>query len=297
MRAPSATDRRSDPSVPERRAASDRVLAMIAGAATAVLLSFVLLPVVALFTRVSAGELLDQLRSKVALDALWVSLRTSTMALLLVLVLGTPAAYVLSTRVRRGTALMTTLLELPLVLPPPVAGLGLLVAFGRNGLLGGPLRAVGVSIPFTQVAVVLALIYVSLPFYIRQAVASFGAVDRELLAASRTLGAGAAGTFFRVALPLAGPGLSAGAALAWARALGEFGATLMFAGSLQGRTQTLPVAIFTELAQDFDVSLAISALLVVVSASLFVGIKVLLRAAPAWNEPWIESSASTSASV
>jgi molybdate transport system permease protein len=297
MRAPSATDRRSDSSRPERAAAGDRVLAVIAGAATAVLLSFVLLPVVALFTRVSVGELLEQLRSRVALDALWVSLRTSMMAMLLVLVLGTPAAYVLSTRVRRGTALMTTLLELPLVLPPPVAGLGLLVAFGRNGLLGGPLRAVGVSIPFTQVAVVLALIYVSLPFYIRQAVASFGAVDKELLAASRTLGVGAAGTFFRVALPLAGPGLSAGAALAWARALGEFGATLMFAGSLQGRTQTLPVAIFTELAQDFDVSLAISALLVVVSASLFVGIKVLLRAAPVWNEPWIESSESTSASV
>jgi molybdate transport system permease protein len=280
-----------------RSGKADRILAVASGVATAVLLAFVVLPVVALFTRVSAGQLIAQLRSKVALDALGVSLRTSVMALLLVLAFGTPAAYVLATRVRTASAVMTTLLELPLVLPPPVAGLGLLVAFGRHGLLGGPLRAVGISIPFTQAAVVLALLYVSMPFYIRQAVASFQAVDRELLAASRTLGAGAAATFFRVALPLARPGLSAGAALAWARALGEFGATLMFAGSLQGRTQTLPVAIFTELAQDFDVSLAISALLVVVSAGLFVGIKVLLQRSTGWTSPSIEASWSTSASI
>jgi molybdate transport system permease protein len=276
---------------------ADRVLAVVSGLATAMLLAFVLLPVIALFTRVSAAQLAAQLRSKVALDALAVSLRTSVMALLLLLVLGTPAAYVLATQVRRASAVMTTLLELPLVLPPAVAGIGLLVAFGRNGLLGGPLRALGISIPFTQAAVVLALLYVSMPFYIRQAVASFQAVDRELLAASRTLGSGAAATFFRVALPLARPGLSAGAALGWARALGEFGATLMFAGSLQGRTQTLPVAIFTELGQDFDVSLAISALLVVVSAGLFVGIKVLLRRSPGWTSPLIDVSSSTSASI
>jgi molybdate transport system permease protein len=275
----------------------DRVLAFLSGLATAVLLAFVLLPVVGLFTRVSAGQLAAQLRSKVALDALGVSLRTSLLALVLVVALGTPAAYVLAGRARTASAVITTLLELPLVLPPAVAGLGLLVAFGRGGLLGGPLRALGVSIPFTQAAVVLALLYVSLPFYVRQAVASFQAVDRELLAASRTLGAGASATFFRVALPLARPGLSAGAALAWARALGEFGATLMFAGSLQGRTQTLPVAIFAELAQDFDVSLAISALLVVVSAGLFVGIKVLLRRSPGWASPWIDASSSTSVSI
>lgn len=273
------------------------MLAFLSGLATAVLLAFVLLPVVGLFARVSAAKLAAQLRSKVALDALGVSLRTSLLALVLVIALGTPAAYVLAGRVRKASAVVTTILELPLVLPPPVAGLGLLVAFGRGGLLGGPLRALGVSIPFTQAAVVLALLYVSMPFYVRQAVASFQAVDRELLAASRTLGAGASATFFRVALPLARPGLSAGAALAWARALGEFGATLMFAGSLQGRTQTLPVAIFAELAQDFDVSLAISALLVVVSAGLFVGIKVLLRRSPGWTSPWVDASSSTSVSI
>lgn len=276
---------------------SDRTLAASAGFATVVLLSFVLLPVVAIFLRTSPAGLIAQLHSKVALDALGVSLRTTAVALVVILALGTPVAYVLATRTRRWTAVMTTLLELPLVLPPPVAGLGLLVAFGRNGLLGRPLRALGLSIPFTETAVVLALVFVSLPFFVRQAVASFGAVDPVLLAASRTLGVGAAGTFFRVALPLARNGLSAGAGLAWARALGEFGATLMFAGSLQGRTQTLPVAIFTELAQDFDVAVAISALLVAVSAGLFVAVKLVLRERPIWAEPWTETSSSTSAAA
>ena len=269
----------------------------MAGLATAVLLLFVLLPIAAIFARTSPVKLVAQLHSKVALDALGVSLRTTTIALVAILVLGTPAAYVLATRTRRWTAVMTTLLELPLVLPPAVAGLGLLVAFGRNGLLGRPLRAFGVSLPFTETAVVLALVFVSLPFFLRQAVAAFAAVDPVLLAASRTLGVGAAGTFFRVALPVARPGLSAGAGLAWARALGEFGATLMFAGSLQGRTQTLPVAIFAELAQDFDVAVAISALLVAVSAGLFVAVKLLLREHSPWAGSWTEGSSSTSVAV
>ena len=137
----------------------------------------------------------------------------------------------------------------------------------------------------------MALVFVSLPFFVRQAIASFQAVDPQLIAASRTLGAGQARTFFRVALPLARPGLSAGAALAFARALGEFGATLMFAGSLQGVTQTLPIAVFTELAQDFDVALAIAAFLVALSAGLFVGVKLLLREP---NPLWLETSSSTS---
>ena len=279
------------------RARGDRFLPAAAGLATAVLLSFVLLPIVAIFVRTSPARLIAQLHSKVALDALGVSLRTTAIALAAILVLGTPAAYVLAIRTRRWTAVMTTLLELPLVLPPAVAGLGLLVAFGRNGLVGGPLRALGVSLPFTETAVVLALVFVSLPFFLRQAVAAFGAVDPVLLAASRTLGVGATGTFFRVALPMARSGLSAGAGLAWARALGEFGATLMFAGSLQGRTQTLPLAIFAELAQDFDVAVAISALLVAVSAGLFVAVKLVLRERPSWAGSWTESSSSTSVAV
>ena len=269
----------------------DRLGALFAGLAVAALLAFVLLPVAAIFIRVPPATLAAQLHSKVALGALWVSLRTTVIALIVIVVLGTPAAYALAAKHRR-TVLLSTILELPLVLPPPVAGIGLLVAFGREGLLGDPLRVVGVTIPFTQIAVVMALVFVSLPFYVRQAIATFQSIDPQLIAASRTLGAGSTRTFIRVALPLAAPGLSAGAALSWARSLGEFGATLMFAGSLQGRTQTLPVAVFTELAQDFDTALAIAALLVAVSAGLFVGVKLLLREP---STSWLQTSSSTSA--
>jgi molybdate transport system permease protein len=273
---------------------TDRIAAFAAGLAVAVLVAFILVPVAAIFVRVPPGRLLAQLRSQVALEALGVSLRSTLVALVLILLLGTPAAYVLAARPRGRGMLLTTIMELPLVLPPPVAGIGLLLAFGREGLLGGPLRALGVTISFTPLAVVMALVFVSLPFYIRQAVASFQVLDVQLLAASRTLGAGAARTFFRVALPLARPGLSAGAALAWARSLGEFGATLMFAGTLSGTTQTLPVAVFTELAQDFDTALAIAALLVAVSAGLFVGVKLLLREP---DPSWLQTSSSTSATA
>src|SRR5262249_25336708 len=144
----------------------------------------------------------------------------------------------------RGRGVILSLLELPLVLPPAVAGIGLFAAFGRFGLLGGVLRAFGIEIPFTQVAVVMALAFVASPFYVRQACAACAAVDPELLGAARTLGAGPGGAFWHVGVPVARQGLSAGAALAWARALGEFGATIMFAGGLQGRTQTLPLAIY-----------------------------------------------------
>ena len=142
--------------------------------------------------------------------------------------------------------MLVTLVELPIVLPPAVAGIGLLVAFGRFGLLGSTFDALGINVSFNQAAVVLAITLVAGPFYVRQAIASFEAVDRNLIAASRTLGAGPLRTFFRVTLPLARGGLVAGEALCLARGLGEFGATIMFAGSLQGSTQTLPLAVYTE---------------------------------------------------
>jgi molybdate transport system permease protein len=210
---------------------------------------------------------------------------------------GTPAAYILGTKRFRGSGVLTMLLELPLVLPPAVAGIALFAAFGRFGLLGGTLGAFGIQLPFTQAAVVMALAYVALPFYTRQAVASFASMDHQLIGASRTLGAARARTFFRVAVPLARQGLSAGAALAWARALGEFGATILFAGSLQGKTQTLPLAIYDQFSGgNLDGALAMSALLVVVSAALFVGVRLLLpsRRRPEGVE-W--ESRSTSSSV
>lgn len=248
-------------------------------AACALALAFLSLPLVAVFLRVSPVELFAQLGNPAAVDALLVSLKTSLIASGLVLCVGTPAAYLLATRRFRGRAVALTLIELPLVLPPAVAGIALLAAFGRRGLLGGTLDALGVSIPFTQAAVVLAVVLVASPFYLRAAIAAFESVDTSLLDASRTLGASPARTFRRVALPLAAPGLGAGATLAFARGLGEFGATIMFAGSLQGRTQTLPLMIYAQLDRDPDVALAVGALLVLVSLAVLLAVKLL----PSWT--------------
>ena len=252
-------------------------LSLVAAAAAAV--AFLALPLVAIFLRVSPGRLLDQLGNRVVVDALMVSLKTTLIAQALILVLGTPTAYFLATRRFRGRSLVVTLVELPLVLPPAVAGIGLFAAFGRTGLLGSSLSAFGVEIPFTEAAVVLAVTFVASPLYVRQAIAAFESVDTSLVDASRTLGASEARTFRRIALPLAAGGLAAGAALAFARGLGEFGATIMFAGSLQGVTQTLPLAIYAEFDQQFDVALAIGGLLVLISAAIL----VLLKIGPSWK--------------
>jgi molybdate transport system permease protein len=242
-------------------------------------LLFLTLPVAALFLRVPPDELVAQLGSARARDALRVSLITSLVAHALIVGFGTPAAYLLATRRFRGRALVVSVLELPLVLPPAVAGIGLLAAFGRSGLLGEELGALGLSIPFTQLAVVLAVCFVASPFYVRAAIAAFEAVDPRLLEASRTLGADRGRTFRRVALPLAAGGLGAGSTLAFARGLGEFGATIMFAGSLPGRTQTAPLAIYDSLDEDFDVALALGALFVVLSVLILLAAKLI----PSWT--------------
>ena len=252
-------------------------------AAAAVALAFLLFPIVAIFSRVSPGRLVTQLSRPVVTDALVLSLKTSAIAQALVLLLGTPAAYLLATRRFRGRSLAVVLVELPLVLPPAVAGIGLIAAFGRFGLLGGTLDALGIRLGLTQTAVVIAVAYVASPLYVRQAIAAFEAVDPNLVAASRTLGAGPVRTFFRVVLPLARRGLAAGEALSFARGLGEFGATIMFAGSLQGVTQTLPLAIYQQFdiqPDGFTTALAMSALLVVVSGALLVTLRLILQWQP-----------------
>jgi molybdate transport system permease protein len=244
------------------------LVGLVVFAASFVGLAFLALPVIALFARVPPARLVSQLGNPVVTDALVVSLKTTLLAQALILVFGTPTAYVLATRRFRGRAALITLVELPLVLPPAVAGLGLFAAFGRTGLLH-------TSIPFTQLAVVFAVAFVASPLYVRAAIAAFEAVDANIVAASRTLGAGPVRTFFRVVAPLARGGLAAGAALAFARGLGEFGATIMFAGSLRGVTQTLSLAVYAEFDVNFDVALAISALLVLVSAALLITLKWL----------------------
>ena len=249
-------------------------MAAVLFVAIAVALAFLVLPVVAIFLRVPPGHLVDQLSNPVVADSLRVSFETSVVAQTLVLLFGTPTAYLLASRSFGGRGLLVTLVEVPLVLPPAVAGIGLFAAFGRLGLLGSSLSAAGIAIPFTPAAVVLAVAFVAGPLYVRQAIAAFEAVDDNVVAASRTLGAGPTRTFFRVVLPLARVGLAAGLALSFARGLGEFGATIMFAGSLQGRTQTLPLAIYSAFDLGFDTALAISALLVVITAAILTTLKL-----------------------
>ncbi len=243
-------------------------------AALAVVLAFLLLPIVAVFAAVGPGELAGALGRGAVGDALLVSLKTNAVALALVLGVGTPAAYLIA----RGVPLrplVVALGEVPLVMPPAVAGLGLLYAFGSRGLFGGALADAGLRVPLTQTAVVLAVAYVSSPFYIRAAISAFEGVDRGMVDAARTLGASPFRVFRTVELPLAAGGLGAGATLALARGLGEFGATIVFAGSLRGTTQTLPLAIYGELDRDPNAALAIGGVLIVVSLMILVASKVV----------------------
>ena len=257
----------------------NRAFGVVLWAAAVLTLAFLLVPIAAIFLRVPPGDLVEALGSPVARDALRVTIATTLTAQAVILVVGTPAAYLLATRRFRGRALVITLVELPLVLPPAVAGIGLLAAFGRFGLLGETLSFFGLEVAFTRLAVVLAIVFVAGPFFLRTAIAAFEAVDAALVDASRTLGAGPARTFARVALPLASGGLGAGAALAFARGLGEFGATIMFAGSLQGVTQTLSLAVYEQFDVDFDTALAIGAELVAASAALLLAVKLI----PSWR--------------
>lgn len=243
--------------------------------AIAVVLAFLTLPIVAIFVHTSPATLASSLGDSEARDALLLSLRCAAMAMVLIVGLGTPGAYLLATRSFPGRTVAVTLVELPLVLPPAVAGVALLAALGPAGLLGPALAHAHVALVLETAGVVVALTFVAAPFYVRQAQAAFGAVDPTWLEASRTLGASPARTFAAVAIPAALPGLLAGGALALGRALGEFGATLIFAGSFRGITETVPLAIYSRFSTDLDGALALSALLVVVSAAILLSVKLV----------------------
>lgn len=245
----------------------------LAGTALAAMLAFLALPVLAILLDSTPAALAASLGEDATLDALRLSLVTSLAALVSILALGTPAAWLLATRRFPARAAVVTLVELPLVLPPAVAGIGLLAAFGPQGILGPALADLGVALVFETAGVVVALAFVASPLYVRQAQAAFEAIDPALLEASRTLGAGEARTFARVAVPVAARGLAAGAALAWGRAIGEFGATLMFAGSFRGVTQTAPLAIFERFGSDFQGAIALSAVLLATSAGILLAVK------------------------
>ena len=249
--------------------------AALLGLCLAVALVFLTLPIVAIFVDSSPPELIESLGQPGALDALWLSLRCTAISIAITLLVGTPAAYLLATRSFRGKAMVVTLVELPLVLPPAVAGIALLAAIGPAGIAGGAVEAAGIELSLATAGVIVALTFVASPFYVRQAITAFAAVDRSLSDASRTLGASEARGFLQVMIPVALPGLAAGTALALGRALGEFGATLMFAGSFQGITQTVPLAIYDRFSTDFDSALALSAVLVAVSAAILLSVKLV----------------------
>ncbi len=241
-------------------------------------LSFLILPLVLLLTWQSPGDFLQALQSETTRNALSLSLFSSLLATLVVIALGTPLAFVLARYRFAGSTVVDTLIDLPMVLPPMVGGLALLMLFGRNGPVGGLLAHWDISITFTTVAVVMAQVFVALPFYVRAARAGFEGVDRRLETASLLLGESRLRTFFRVTVPLTWPSMLAGIVLAWARCLGEFGATVVFAGNLSGITQTMPLAIYSSMQDNIGAALALATILLIVSFTLVLLLKYVIAA-------------------
>jgi molybdate transport system permease protein len=249
---------------------------------SAPLVLFIALPLLVLSLVSSPLDLARQLASPLAMRAFWLTIETTLVATALAVALGTPLAYLLARVSFRGRDVVDTLIDLPITIPPVVAGVALLLAFGRRGLVGRQLDVFGVQIAFTRLAVVMAQLFIASPFFVKAARAGFEAVDWRLEAAARTLGASPWRVFWTVTVPLARPALIAGLVLAWARALSEFGATMMFAGNFPGRTQTLTLAVMSALESDLETAVAISAL------SLALAVAALLAArsvARRWSLP------------
>jgi molybdate transport system permease protein len=244
---------------------------------TVPLIVFLALPVLALVVRAALdGGLGVALTSPVVRDALALSLTTTAISLALTLALGTPLAYLLARRRFPGSSIVETVVDLPIVLPPSVAGLALLLVLGRRSPFGEALDLVGISIPFTTLAVIVAQTFVAAPFYIRSARAGIAAVDRDVEDAARADGASESQVFRWVTAPLAGTALAAGAVMSWSRALGEFGATIMFAGNIEGRTQTLPLVVYAEFGGgDLEASVAAASILVLAAFGVLVSVRVL----------------------
>jgi molybdate transport system permease protein len=237
---------------------------------------FLGLPIVTLVARaILDGSLARAIASPVVFDALTLSLVTTAISLAITVSLGLPLAFVLARRQFRGKGWLEAIVDLPIVLPPAVAGLALLLVFGRRGLLSAPFEIVGIAIPFTTIAVILAQTFVSAPFFIRSARAGIAGVDRDLEDAARVDGASERQLFRSVTVPLASAALAAGLVMTWARSLGEFGATIMFAGNVEGRTQTLPLVVYGEFqAGNLDASIAAAAILVIAAFGVLLAVRV-----------------------
>jgi molybdate transport system permease protein len=244
---------------------------------SAILLAIFALPLIALVLRSINSEFFNNAFSEQAFKALRLSLITSSITTVIAAVLGTPLAYVLARWKIKHKLWLELILDLPIVLPPSVAGLALLIAFGRRGLFGSTLTLLGISLPFTTAAVVLAQTFVAAPLYVRSARIGFSQIDQQLEESAHVEGANQWQLFYEVMIPLAGRALASGAILTWTRALGEFGATILFAGNLEGVTQTMPMAIYLGFERNIGVALALSVGLIFVSIILLMITKKLER--------------------
>ncbi len=237
------------------------------------LLLFIVTPILALLSRTSIAAMLAHIVEPEVAKAISLSISTSLITVVLTLIGGTPLAYLLARQRGRIWTLIDTLLDLPMVMPPAVAGIALLVAFGRRGVVGQYLDQLGLSLAFTPAAVVLAQTFVAAPYYVKSATTGFLAVERELEQAAMIDGAGSLRVFWLITLPLAWPALLGGAVMTWARALGEFGATIIFAGNFPGRTQTMPLAIYLGFEVQFEVALTLAVVLLVISFGMLAIVK------------------------
>jgi molybdate transport system permease protein len=255
----------------------DALASGLAVAALALLAGFISLPILSLVLWTVNEEAWRAMASPVARDALLLSIRTTAISMFIVILVGTPAAYVLARASFPGKRFVDALVDLPAVLPPSAAGIALLLTFGRFGLVGEYLNVFGITVTFTTVAVVIAEVFVAGHFYVRQAVVGFAGVPRNVEEAAMVDGAGRFSAFTRVTVPLAFPALVAGAVMAWARALGEFGATIVFAGSFRGVTQTIPLAIFAEFQSNIDAAVALSVLVLGFAFVVILAVRYLTR--------------------
>jgi molybdate transport system permease protein len=279
----------SAPSV--RRSRAEIPVRVLALAGIVLLVLLLALPCLGLLVRASPRQLFASLADPLVRDALRLSLLTSLASTALVALAGLPAAYVLATRAFPGKRALELLVDLPMVLPPTVAGFALLMAFGRMGLAGRPLAALGITLPFTTLGVIVAQAFMAAPFFIGPARAAFAGIDPRLVDVAATLRAGEWARFRRVILPLAAPSLRAGLALAGARALGEFGATITFAGNLPGTTRTMPLAVYVAMQGDLDAAVVLSVLLLVMALALLAGLRATGYSR---SEGWLRAARSAS---
>jgi molybdate transport system permease protein len=235
-----------------------------------------LIPILMLFTRISPQTLLENIGQPVVLQAIGISLRTTLISLGFILLLGTPLAYLMGRHQFRFKKALDTLIDLPTVLPPAVAGVALLMTLGRRGIIGSWLNDIGIELAFTTAAVVLAQVFIGAPFYVRAATLGFAAIDVEIEQAAQLDGASRFQIFRFIILPLSRYALLSGGMMSWARALGEFGATIIFAGNFPGRTQTMPLAIYLGFERDLQSALTLAVILVVISFLSLLLIKILV---------------------